>query len=166
MKKIRSLVGAWFMALAIALPGAASAQDITDAHLQAAWNAVRAVGANTGFDDAIPNIAEQVQGVLLRQRPDLFNTISEVVTDVALELVVRRLDLNNDVARVWAQAFTEAELNEIVAFYNSPTGRKLADMFEQMQEETLGALEAWYERLATEMLERAVLEFERRGINF
>ena len=166
MNKVRSLLGAWLMAFAFVLPGSANAQEITDAHLQAAWNAVLATGAATGFDEALPNIAEQVQTALIRQRPDLFQQIGEVVGDVAFELIVRRLDLNNDVARVWALAFTESELNEIIAFYNSATGRKLRDVFQDLQDQTLGALENWYERLASEMMQRALQEFERRGIAF
>jgi len=103
---------------------------------------------------------------MVRQRPDLFEEIGDVVNDVVFELIIRRLDLNNDVARIWALAFTEAELNEITAFYNSSTGRKLADLFEVLLADTIGALENWYERLISEMVERSILELERRGITY
>ncbi len=168
MKKVRSLLSAWLVVIAFILPGSANAQDqeITDAHLQAAWRAVVAVGAADGFDEALPDIAEQVQGVLIRQRPDLYVRIGTVVGDVALGLIARRLELNNDVARVWAMNFTESELNEIVAFYNSPTGQKLGNMYQDLQQQTVDALEAWYERLASEMLQRSLQEFERLGIAF
>jgi len=166
MTRIRSLFGALLLAVSLAIPGSASAQEISDAHLQAAWNAVRAVGADNGFDEALPNIAVQVQDLLVRQRPDLLREIGGVVNDVALELIVRRLDLNNDVARIWALAFSEAELNEITAFYNSPTGRKLADLFEELLTDTIAALENWYGRLLSEMVERSILELERRGISY
>lgn len=166
MTRIRSLFGVWMLAMALALPGAASAQDITDAHLQAAWNAVRAVGADNGFDEALPNIAVQVQDLMVRQRPDLLREIGNVVNDVAFELIIRRLDLNNDVARIWALAFSESELNEITAFYNSATGQKLANLFENLLTDTIAALENWYERLISEMVERSILELERRGITY
>lgn len=168
MKIVWSRLSAWLVVFAFMLPGSASAQgqEITDAHLRAAWNAVVAVGAADGFDEALPDIAEQVQGVLIRQRPDLFRQVGTVVGDVALGLIARRLELNNDVARVWAMNFTESELNEIVTFYNSPTGQKLGNMFQELQEQTTGALEAWYERLASEMLQRSLQEFERLGIAF
>jgi hypothetical protein len=166
MKKVRSQVSAWLVALTVGISAPAAAQEITDAHLRAAWAAVLAVGADEGFDDALPNIAEQVQGLILQRRPDLFRQVGEVVNQVALSLVVRRLDLNNDVARVWAQMFTEAELNEITAFYTGPTGRKFAELFGDLTDATLQAFEGWYERLATEMYERTLLEFERQGITF
>ena len=166
MTRIRSLSGAWLLAIVMAFPGSASAQEITDAHLQAAWNAVRAVGADNGFDEALPDIAVQVQELLVRQRPDLVREIGNAVNDVAFELIVRRLDLNNDVARIWALAFTEDELNQISSFYNSPIGQKLADQFEGLLNATIGALESWFDRLVSEVIERSLLELERRGIAY
>lgn len=166
MNRIRSFAAAAVAALIVVLPGSPNAQDITDAHLQAAWAAVLAIGADEGFDDALPDLATQVQGIMSRRRPDLYAQITDAVYAVAGELVVRRLELNNDVARAWAMQFTEAELNGIVAFYTSPVGVKLTGMLPQMQDATLEVFEAWYDRLGTEMLERAVQELERRGISY
>lgn len=166
MKRVETQLSAWLMAFALAWSGAANAQEITDAHLQAAWDAVRAVGADAEFDFALPDIAEQVQGLLIDLRPDLFRQIPDVVNEVALELVARRLDLNTDVARVWALEFTEQELIEITAFYASPTGRKFSMTFELLFQQTLQVLENWYERLAGEMRDRSLLKFQQKGIEF
>ena len=107
-----------------------------------------------------------MQGLLIDLRPDLFRQIPDVVNEVALELVARRLDLNTDVARVWALAFTEQELIEITAFYASPTGRKFSMTFELLFQQTLQVLENWYERLAGEMRDRSLLKFQQKGIEF
>jgi hypothetical protein len=173
MNRVRSLVSVLLIAVAAAIPiragaqdNAAGGQEITDAHLQAAWRAVQAIGADKDFNAAIPDIAEQVQTILVQRRPDLYQQIGPIVTQAASELVVRRLDLNNDVARVWALAFTEDELNQITAFYTSPVGLKLAGVIDQLQADTLQAFQDWYERLASEMLDRAILTFQQQGIAF
>ncbi len=173
MNRVRSLLSFVLIAIAVALPASAGAQDtaaggpeITNSHLQAAWRAVQALGADKDFNGALPDIAEQVQGILIQRRPDLYRQIAPIVNQVASELVVRRLDLNNDVARVWALAFTEDELNQITAFYTSPTGVKLAGVITQLQADTVQAFQDWYERLASEMLDRAVLAFQQQGVNF
>jgi hypothetical protein len=85
---------------------------------------------------------------------------------MAFELAARRAELTNDVARVWAQAFTEQELRAITAFYTSPVGRKLAEVGEPVMTETVGALQAWSDRLATELLDNVLAEFERQNIAF
>lgn len=173
MNRVRALMGLVLIAFVAVSPVRVTAQDaaaggpaITDSHLQAAWRAVHALGVDADYNNAIPDIAEQVQTMLMQRRPDLFQQIGPVVNQVASELIVRRLDLNNDVARVWALAFTEDELNQITAFYTSPVGLKLTGLSEQLQADTLQAYQAWYQRLGSEMRDRAILAFQQLGINF
>ena len=174
MNRVRALVGLVLIAFVAASPMRASAQDaaapggpeITDSHLQAAWRAVHALGIDKDYNAAIPDIAEQVQAIMVQRRPDLYQQIGPIVNQAASELIVRRLDLNNDVARVWALAFTEDELNQITAFYTSPLGQKLGDMREQLNADAVAAYQSWYQRLASEMLDRAILAFQQQGISF
>ena len=119
MKRIRALVAVAVLAALLPLAGTQAQQQITDAHLRAAVEAYRALGTDGDFDIVLPGVAEQVATVLIQQRPDLHQIISQVVNQVAFELAARRADLTNDVARVWAQAFTEQELRAITAFYRS-----------------------------------------------
>jgi hypothetical protein len=167
MKRVGVLLGALVVAFGLNVTGDVAAQEeITDAHLVAALAAVRAIGVYDEFDQALPAIADQVRNVLLQRRPDLFGQVGPVVNQVALELVPRRLDLNNDAARIWALTFTQDELVEIAAFYNSPVGQKLAEVYPTVLQETIQAFNNWSQRLAEEMLDRAVLEFQQRGIAF
>jgi hypothetical protein len=151
-------------AAVMSAPG--EAQELTDAHLRAAQDAIRALGVTNQFDQALPDLVIQVQGILMQRRPDLSRQITTVVNQVALDLVARRRDLNNDAARIWALTFTQEELVLITTFYNSETGRKLSQMYPQVMTETGQAFENWYQRLAEEMLDRTLLEFQQQGIAF
>lgn len=166
MRGIRALCGAVALTIAGIIVHPASAQEIADTHLQAALEAIRALGTDEDFDEVLPGVANQVETILIQQRPDLYQQIHTVVYDMAGQLAVRRNDLNNDVARVWALAFTEEELRQITAFYTSPAGRKLAEMGQPVMADTIDTLEAWSERLGTELLDRALAEFERQNIQF
>jgi hypothetical protein len=152
------------VAAIVSSPG--TAQELTDAHLRAAQDAIRALGVTNQFDQALPDLVLQVQGVLMQRRPDLSRQITTVVNQVALDLVARRRDLNNDAARIWALTFTQEELVLITTFYNSETGRKLSQMYPQVMTETGQAFENWYQRLAEEMLDRTLLEFQQQGVAF
>ena len=88
--------------------------------------------ASRGFDNVLPLLSEKVQDEIIRLRPDLYKQITDVVQQEALKLVARRADLDNDVARIWAKAFTEEELNSITAFYKSPAGQKFVDIGPQV----------------------------------
>ena len=166
MKRIRALVGVAVMAVLLPLAGTQAQQQITDAHLRAAVEAYRALGTDGDFDVVLPGVAEQVATVLIQQRPDLHQVISLTVNEMAFQLAARRAELTNDVARVWAQAFTEQELRAITAFYTSPVGRKLAEVGEPVMTETVGALQAWSDRLATELFDNVLAEFARQNVDF
>jgi hypothetical protein len=105
--------------------GAAKAQDITDAHLKAARAAMNAIRITEPFDAILPNIAGQLKSTLIQGSPNYEPLINETVDEEALKLAARRADLEREAAMIYAKAFTEQELNEIAAFYKSPTGQKL-----------------------------------------
>jgi hypothetical protein len=139
MKSIRKVFRAVVLASAISglsVP-LASAQEITESHLAAALLASRSTPALGNFDNILPFLAEQVQNRLIRVRPDLHKEIAAVVDDAAVKLVARRADLDNDVARVWARAFTEDELNEINAFFSSDVGKKYKEIAGKTGQEIL-----------------------------
>lgn len=166
MKPIGKPLRACLIALAVMVSLPAAAQAPTDSHLRAAWAAVRAIGADNLFDLALPDIAERLVTDLKDDRPDLSDQIEEIVYDVALQLVPRRLDLNNEVSQLWATIFTEAELVAIAEFYNSDVGRKLNQNFGPIEQQTLRLLDDWYNRTTAEVRERTILRFEQQGIAF
>jgi len=165
MKSVRAVLG--WIALVLAMSVAvlpARAQEISDSHLQAALRAFQLSQSGEGFDEVLPNIADQVMSLLISQRPDLYREIETAVTEAAVELVVRRADLNNDIARLWAQLFTEEELNVIIAFYSTSAGQKLAVSGSDLLNSTVAAVQNWSERLGEEMLAASQAKLEAAGI--
>jgi hypothetical protein len=89
-----------------------------------------------------------------------------VVHQEALKLVGRRADLDNDIARVWANAFTEDELKSITAFYKSPAGLKLADVGATVVANSLQAVKGWSDKVGHDLLENSRQELKKQGIEF
>ena len=150
MIPFRTLVGGAIVALSLALAAAvpARAQEISPSHLAAALDVVISTKTGQNFDNVLPALAIQVQDQLIRIRPDLHAQITAAVDAMALELVPRRAELNNDIARIWAQAFTEEELVAIATFYKSPAGSKLAESGAAVLAQSVQAAQGWSERLA------------------
>ncbi|MCW5695284.1 MAG: DUF2059 domain-containing protein [Bauldia sp.] len=167
MKSVRAVLGSIAIVLAMSvavLP--ARAQEISDSHLQAALRAFQLSQSGEGFDEVLPNIADQVMSLLISQRPDLYRQIETAVNDAAVALVVRRADLNNDIARLWARLFTEEELNVIIAFYSTSAGQKLAVSGSDLLNSTVSAVQNWSERLGEEMLAVTQANLESAGVEF
>ena len=151
--------------LMVGCAGAASAQEVTESHLKAAVAAVQAAKTSRGFDNLLPLLSQQTQNRLIRMRPDQHVLIGQVVDAEALDLVARRAELDNDVARIWAKYFTEDELNAITTFYQSPAGAKLADIGPKVVGETLQSVKGWSDRVGEEMFEKSRELLKKKGVD-
>ncbi|HMN87151.1 MAG TPA: DUF2059 domain-containing protein [Bauldia sp.] len=165
MRLVSRAVVIAFAAMTIA-SAPAPAQEISSSHLKAAMAAIASAKASRGFDLLLPALSEKVQGQLIRVRPDLHLQITDVVEAVALKLVPRRADLDNDIARIWAKAFTEEELVAIAAFFNSPAGQKYSETAPRVIAESYQAAQNWSNRVEEEMLALARDELKKQGIEF
>ncbi|MDQ0453870.1 DUF2059 domain-containing protein [Rhizobium paknamense] len=128
MKKYQAFgrMAAGVMVAASLLAGpAAKAQDVSDAQVQAARAAITSLGVTNIFDNILPNLAAQLKGQLIQGYPNLQDQINKTVDQQAIALASRRGDLEKEAAVVYAKAFTEDELKQISAFFNSPAGKKL-----------------------------------------
>lgn len=161
---LRAAILGW-AAIALAA-GPARADEITPEHLQAALDAVAASRLGNNYDNVLPAVSESVQNQLIRLRPDLYQKISDVVQQVALTLVARRADLNNDVARIWANTFTEDELKTITTFYRSPAGQKFLENGPKVVADSVNALKGWSDRLTEELMEKSREALKQQGIEF
>ncbi len=166
-----SLIGNFFRAAIIgvaltAVAPAAFAQEITASHLAVALDVVKSAKASRGFDNVLPLLAEQVENKLIRVRPDLNKEIVAAVEDAALKLSSRRADLDNDVARIWAKAFTEEELQTIATFYKTSAGQKFADVGAQVVSESYQAVGHWSDRVGEELLQKSRDGLKAQGITF
>ena len=112
-------------ATAVAIGSPAFAQDISDSHLKASRAAIAALGATSEFDNILPQAAQAMKMELTSANPDQVQAITRVVDEQALKLAARRADLEREAATIYARVFSEAELNEITAFYNTAAGKKL-----------------------------------------
>jgi hypothetical protein len=151
-------------ATVLAAPG--RADEITPERMAAALEAVHSAKASKGFDNVLPMVTEKVQDQIIRLRPDLYKQITDTVQQQALKLIARRADLDNDVARIWANAFSEEELNAITAFYKSPAGLKFVDIGPKVIGESLQAVKRWSDRIGEELMEKSRADLKKQGIEF
>ena len=169
MSLIRGGLAAPLVALGLWLAsgGVAIAQEISQSHLQVAVRVARAGPSTMGDLDALlPLMSEQVQSRLIRTRPDLFREIAATVEEQALQLAARRAELDNEIARIWARRFSEAELQQIAAFFDSELGAKYKEVLPQIGEELLRASRRWSDRLAEELYTASLADMQRQGHEF
>lgn len=121
----------------------ASAQDVSDAHLAAAREAITTLGVTDRFDDILPGLAERLKAELIQASPNVGDQISTTVDSKALELASRRSDLEREAALTYARTFTVDELKAISQFYGSEAGKKLLKDGPIASRELMKAADIW-----------------------
>ena len=130
MKLVSSAKTAFTSALLAGILGfvsiySASAQEVTEEHLKAARAAVAASASTTALDNILPEVGERAKQQLITNRPDEADKISAIVDEATIALAARRRDLEDEVARIYANVFSEEELKTIEEFYKTEAGQKL-----------------------------------------
>jgi uncharacterized protein len=123
--RVRRLSAVLAASVIVATASPLFAQEISDAHLKAAREAVDAINATDMFDGILPAAAAALKSTLIEKNPDLQELITETVDRKAIEMAGRRADLEKEAGLAYARVFSAEDLNAIAAFYNSPAGKKL-----------------------------------------
>jgi hypothetical protein len=137
--------------LAITIP--ASAQEISETHVRAARAALNAINATDQFDMVLPQAAQALKTELIQKDPHLQNLIIATVDEKALTLAGRRADLEREAALAYARVFSEDELKEVAAFYDSETGKKLLSDGPIVTREVFRAADIWQRGIARDLAE-------------
>ncbi len=169
-----ALAAACFMALAGAFSaGSALAQDkaapaeapktFSPEILALAQQAIDASQSVAGFDEILPRVAEQTKSLYVRSNPLLASDIDAVTNEVAISLAPQRRELDRTLEEVWANRFSADELKEIIAFYQSPVGKKLAQLSPEIVALSIGAAKQWQDKIATEMMTQVRIALQKKG---
>lgn len=152
---IRSAVLGRAAALAILFSGAitlpAHAQEVTEAQLAAARDAIKALNVTDRYDNILPNLSERLKAQFIQASPNFQSQISSVVDEQALSLAPRRADLEREAATIYARSFSVDELKSIATFFNTTSGKKLLETQPLISRDLARAAEIWANGIARDL---------------
>jgi hypothetical protein len=151
-------------ALAVSVP-ATHAQQPSAAALASAKEFVNLTGATQIFSPLVAGVVEQSKMLFLQQNPGLAKDLNEISAKLRADLNPRLEELNVEMARIYATRFTETELKEILAFYGSPTGKKILVEQPAAAEQSLKFAQDWSIKLSDEVVAKMRDELKKRGHN-
>ncbi|HYC15831.1 MAG TPA: DUF2059 domain-containing protein [Pseudolabrys sp.] len=146
-----------------ALNPSANAQQATPAAIQTAKEIVNVTGAMALFNPLIPGVVEQAKNLFLQQDPSLSKDLNEITAKMRADLAPRFDELTSEVAKLYANHFTEAELKELLAFYKTPVGTKLINEQPKVGDEGLKFAQTWANNLSDEIIIKMRDELKKRG---
>ena len=141
----------------------ASAQEPSPAAVAAAKELIELKGATNMFDSLVPGVIESAKATLLRTSPSLAKDLNDVATQLRTENAGKRVEINNEMARIYAQRFTEKEIRDAVAFYKTPLGKKIIEVEPQVLEASMTRIQTWADQFSENMMTRFRAEMKKKG---
>lgn len=166
-KRASLLLGRMVLAAALLTPlftsGATAQQPPSAASISLAKELLELKGATTMFDPVVPGVIETAKNTFMTTNPGLSKDLNEVSAQLRKEMGGKRIDLQNDVAKVYAGAFTEQELREALAFYRTPLGKKITNEEPRVLDRIMSTAQVWADQLADDVLSRFRAEMKKKG---
>lgn len=142
---------------------AAHAQQPPAASMSVAKQLITTTGATAVFTPLIAGVVEQAKLLYLQQNPGLAKDLNEVAVKLRTDLQPRFSELNDEVARLYATNFSEQELKDILAFYQSPAGKKMLNVQPKVIDSSMAFAQNWANKLSDEVVGKIREEMKKRG---
>ena len=150
-----------FAALVLALviaggmaPLTASAQELSPDHIALARKFVDLSYKITTFEQSLVQTGVDVSDQILKQNPDLEEESNKAIGDAIAYFAKQKDEVLNQFARVYALRFTMDELKEMNAFYETPTGQKLAGLQPTIDQDIVKLYQLYEQNMRTEFYSR------------
>ena len=143
----------------------ALAQQPTAAAVSMAREVLETKTSFVMFEPLVPGVIETAKNVFLQQSPNLQKDLNETAATLRTQLVPRTNELKDEIAKLYAARFTEAELKEILTFFKSPSGKKLLQEEPRFVEASLTRAQQWANTLSEEVMVKFRAEMKKKGHN-
>jgi hypothetical protein len=147
----------------LATPAPAPAQEPTPGALAAARDMLVTKGSMRMFDPVIPTVIERVKNSLLPTNLNVSRELNEVAALLRQEYDPKREEISADIARIFAQRFSEKELKDLTAFYKTPLGQKLIREEPAAIEESFQRAQRWADQFSDTVMSRFRAEMQKKG---
>lgn len=151
--------------IGLARPGAAQspASAPSPGALLLAKQIVELKGARQLFTPLVRGVVEKVKDQFMQTNFMWAKDLNEVAASLEKDYAPRVDELVDMSARIYASHFTEAELKQLLAFYQSPVGRKAITEEPKALDESMAGGGNWGDNLSDEVLVKMREEMKKRG---
>ncbi|MES2752276.1 MAG: DUF2059 domain-containing protein [Pseudomonadota bacterium] len=167
MKKLSNLLLAAGAALGLVLFGASAqaqqAKPPSAAAIGYAKEILVSKRVDVIYQGAVPGLVQRTKDVLLQANLNYQKDLNEVAVKVAKDLAGREKEIGEEMAKIYAAAFTEQELKELAVFYKSPLGIKTINQEPAAFNTARQYMDQWAQKFAEEINSKFRAEMKARG---
>jgi hypothetical protein len=149
-----------------AFPVASLAQELAPEHLALARQYVDLTDKASVYEITLVEVGIETMRTLVAQAPDSYDVVDQAITKTLEAYKARKGELMDQFARIYAQRLSIDELREIVAFYETPTGQKLATVATAANTDLQTVINLFQINLRTEFFAQVRSELRAGGHSF
>ena len=158
----------WILAVVLAVPVSAFADELT-AQKRADIRTLIGASGGTKITGQLADVtSKNISSALKRQHPDLPESVAAKIRTELIALFEERANvpggLVDRIVASYHKHFTHAEVKELLAFNQTPIGRKTMQVLPAIMSETMTAGQAWGQALAPEVQRRVNDVLRKEGI--
>jgi uncharacterized protein len=141
----------------------ALAQELAPEHIALARKYLDLTDKAGLYETALVNTGVETMRTILTQNPDLGKPLDAAITKTLDGYKARKGELFDQFARIYAMRFTMEELQQIVDFYSSPVGVKLADANASLNNDMQTVMQVFEANLKVEFFAKVRAELKAAG---
>ena len=146
-----------------AAPPAAPLKPVSPSALQAAKDLLAVKNVSQVYSGAVPNIVERAKSQLLGNNLNYQKDLNEVALTIAQQAAGKEKEIGEQMAKIYANDFTEQELKDLTAFYKSPLGQKVLSQEPKSIQASMGFMNQWAQSFGEAVVAQFRAEMAKRG---
>ncbi|MDF2766718.1 MAG: hypothetical protein K0S81_3713 [Rhodospirillales bacterium] len=153
------------LALLWQAPARAGESSFDPERLAVAREIIEASGANALTEQVLRSVSAQIATLIQQYNPERGAAVADIIDAVVLPEASRRIpEATEAMARLYAERFTAEELQDVVDFYRTPTGRKLVALSPELFVEAQRVGQAWARLLIEDLWDDILQRLEENGL--
>ncbi|GLQ55145.1 DUF2059 domain-containing protein [Devosia nitrariae] len=164
VERMRKILAVLLAAGMVATAAPVMAQELAPEHLALAREYVDLTDRAQIYEVTLVETGIETLRQVVTQNPEIIDQTDAAITAVLDEYRGRKGELLDQFARVYAVRFTMDELQEIVDFYSTPTGEKLAQTNAEINGDLERVLAVFESNLKREFFAKVRAELREQGI--
>ncbi|WP_108460285.1 DUF2059 domain-containing protein [Devosia naphthalenivorans] len=160
----KALLAVALSATILAVSAPAMAQEVPPEQLELARKYIDLTDRSAIYETTLVEIAIGTMRQIVQQNPEISEQTNTAISKILEEYKGRKGELLDQFARVYAVRFTIPELQEIVAFYESPTGKKLAAANAEVNIDLQRVMQVFTNNVRPEFFAKVRAELREQGI--
>ena len=176
MRLPRSLLTAAIAALVLHQPLPAAAQQVQTQQAQPApainpealaeaRRMMQVTKVHAMMDQMVGQMLGMIGQALVQNNPGQQAEINQVLTELFLpEMRASLPEMLDEVAKVYTLHYSAEDLRQIIAFYETPVGRKTIEIMPIVMQQTMAMGQSWGQQTAMRVLQKHAETLRQRGI--